>query len=466
MQKIYIKNFGPIKEAEIEINRLLVIIGEQATGKSTISKLIYFFKSLGDDLFNQFYKSEREFLDITEDLIIPIREKYYDIFGSTFHLPQFEIRYYFSADKWLLLTLDAETKKLRPEFSSDFMCNDFKNDLRNVKQSIKNVERKIKSTNNLHEQLALEQEKLKLIQELSNLINKAFENKQNDSLYVIAGRNATVGYSALFEKYLFASLQTKIEENRKQAFKTKEQTIDETLLLKFIERVLKVKGLFEKYNNTAGLINSLPDNATNINVLRITEQKMLQILKGKYRIDSFGEKIMHENNKYVYLNNASSGQQEIIRILQDIFIVLYEKQKAFRIIEEPEAHLFPLAQKHIVELFALLINQNTENQIIITTHSPYIITAINNLLFAKRVVDANNEVENEVENIIPSAYHLESSWLSAYSLSKNNTYCENILNDKTGLIKQTYLDSVSDLLGSDFTNLYNLHKQKYANTTR
>jgi len=224
--------------------------------------------------------------------------------------------------------------------------------------------------------------------------------------------------------------------------------------------------LFEKYNNTAGLINSLPDNATNINVLRITEQKMLQILKGKYRIDSFGEKIMHENNKYVYLNNASSGQQEIIRILQDIFIVLYEKQKAFRIIEEPEAHLFPLAQKHIVELFALLINQNAENQIIITTHSPYIITAINNLLFAKRVVDANNEVENDVENIIPSAYHLESSWLSAYSLSKNNTYCENILNDKTGLIKQTYLDSVSDLLGSDFTNLYNLHKQKYANTTR
>ena len=89
MQKIYIKNFGPIVEAEIEIRNILVLIGEQASGKSTIAKLIYFFKSLSDDFFNHFYKSERESLDIVEDLIVPIREKYYGFFGSTFHLHQF-----------------------------------------------------------------------------------------------------------------------------------------------------------------------------------------------------------------------------------------------------------------------------------------------------------------------------------------------------------------------------------------
>lgn len=37
---IKIHNFGPVKDAEIELSKLLVIIGSQGTGKSTIAKLI------------------------------------------------------------------------------------------------------------------------------------------------------------------------------------------------------------------------------------------------------------------------------------------------------------------------------------------------------------------------------------------------------------------------------------------
>ncbi|MFT5917509.1 MAG: putative ATPase, partial [Bacteroidia bacterium] len=58
MQKIVIKNFGAIKEAEIKINKVLVLIGEQASGKSTIAKLIYFFKSLKRDFFDSAYNLE------------------------------------------------------------------------------------------------------------------------------------------------------------------------------------------------------------------------------------------------------------------------------------------------------------------------------------------------------------------------------------------------------------------------
>jgi len=39
-EKLIIKNFGPIKSAEIELKRFTVLIGEQATGKSTIAKLL------------------------------------------------------------------------------------------------------------------------------------------------------------------------------------------------------------------------------------------------------------------------------------------------------------------------------------------------------------------------------------------------------------------------------------------
>jgi len=58
MQKIVIKNFGAIPDAEIEIKNILILIGEQASGKSTIAKLIYFFKSIRDELFNPSCKSK------------------------------------------------------------------------------------------------------------------------------------------------------------------------------------------------------------------------------------------------------------------------------------------------------------------------------------------------------------------------------------------------------------------------
>ena len=50
MQKIIVRNFGSIKEAEVELGKFNLFIGEPASGKSTLAKLIYFFKSLKEEL--------------------------------------------------------------------------------------------------------------------------------------------------------------------------------------------------------------------------------------------------------------------------------------------------------------------------------------------------------------------------------------------------------------------------------
>ncbi len=51
-QEIEIKNFGPLKEVQIEINNLLILTGEQASGKSTLAKCIYFFKYIPEEILN------------------------------------------------------------------------------------------------------------------------------------------------------------------------------------------------------------------------------------------------------------------------------------------------------------------------------------------------------------------------------------------------------------------------------
>lgn len=43
MNEIYIENFGPVKEAEVSLEKQMqLFIGAQASGKSTICKVVYF----------------------------------------------------------------------------------------------------------------------------------------------------------------------------------------------------------------------------------------------------------------------------------------------------------------------------------------------------------------------------------------------------------------------------------------
>jgi len=53
----------------------------------------------------------------------------------------------------------------------------------------------------------------------------------------------------------------------------------------------------------------------------------------------------------------------VVWILLLILLLILNIRKVFLVVEEPEAHLFPVAQKQIIDLIALLANQN-ENQIL------------------------------------------------------------------------------------------------------
>ena len=80
--------------------------------------------------------------------------------------------------------------------------------------------------------------------------------------------------------------------------------------------------------------------------------------------------------------------------------LIERKQRGFLIIEEPEAHLFPKYQKELFYKIISVINQ-TGSKVFISTHSPYLLMAMNNLLTAKeegyeklkdRFVDAKKDI--------------------------------------------------------------------------
>ncbi len=47
MEKLLIHNFAGLKEVTIEVSPITGFIGPQASGKSVIAKLLYFFREIG-----------------------------------------------------------------------------------------------------------------------------------------------------------------------------------------------------------------------------------------------------------------------------------------------------------------------------------------------------------------------------------------------------------------------------------
>jgi predicted ATP-dependent endonuclease of OLD family len=153
----------------------------------------------------------------------------------------------------------------------------------------------------------------------------------------------------------------------------------------------------------------------------------------------------------------------VLRILQGLFLsVGLKNRKEFFVVEEPEAHLYPLAQKELINAFALFLNTIKEGRLIITTHSPYILACVNILLYAYYVVKEAKSTENEVTTLVQKDFWLDSKMFNAYSLGHEGEYCQNIKDAETGLIDQNYLDAISEALGMQFHQLHNLLFESYA----
>lgn len=106
-----------------------------------------------------------------------------------------------------------------------------------------------------------------------------------------------------------------------------------------------------------------------------------KILRGKYAFTE-GEEIIYHAAGHTRLSAASSGQQESLWVILLAYMLILERAGVFAVFEEPEAHLYPESQYAMARLLALLANMNKNNQILITTHSPYMLVALNNLLAA------------------------------------------------------------------------------------
>ena len=332
--KLIVKNFGPLKDIEIEVREMVTFIGAQASGKSTLAKLLSIFE---DENFRNDDK-----ITFEDEL------KKYTIFS------------YLKADS-------------RIEYSKGYFH--FHYNLPNL--SVVNEDKTFWK---------------------SETIKSTYIPTERAFLHLIAENTlGLINNNVQIPKHLLNSGQD--------------------------------------YEKAIQTIKELPLNIIDKNI--------------RYKREGKTSYIYHNETEKVDLLESASGLQSIIPILLlvEYANTLKDKYNFNFVVEEPELNLYPKAQHELIKYLVkncLLERRN----LILTTHSPFILASINNLLLA---YDKGQSNPKEVNKIIKKESWLDPKNFIAYELK--NGKAKKIMDDKLGQIKENMIDGVSDAFSDEFDKL-------------
>lgn len=427
MHNLIINNLGPISHIEIDLQNFTTFTGAQASGKSTLAKAVFFFRTIKDDIFSLIIKKSLNFSGLDEEkkalhtlMEAELREKFLRVFGSSWGMDNdMSMKYAYSPDTYIEISLKKDTKYDNP----NYLWSEYSDNIRSF----------LKKRNTELSQYAStipDDEKIILKEELNNLFSDDYE-----TVFIPAGRSL-ITLLATQLNYIYSTM----EDAQKRAI--------DYCTRNYLERILKIRPEFE--NGLQGLANDNPIKASRQKrSLQLAQQQITEILKGSYRYNSGDERLEINNNHYVKINFTSSGQQEVVWILNLLYYYLLQNQKTNFIIEEPESHLFPDAQKQITELVALVHNEG--NSIFLTTHSPYVLGSLNNLLYAAQSSKHDAEAANQ---IISSKF-----WISPESFGSwffENGTIEDGMDAEMHLINNERIDKISIAINDDYDKFFEL----------
>ncbi|SES83371.1 AAA domain-containing protein, putative AbiEii toxin, Type IV TA system [Hymenobacter actinosclerus] len=163
-----------------------------------------------------------------------------------------------------------------------------------------------------------------------------------------------------------------------------------------------------------------------------------------------------EREEPLMLLETASGIQSVTPMMVLLEHLSRQKEQAQSfIIEEPELNLYPTAQQGLMNW---LVEKCTvgENDLTITTHSPYILSHLNLLLYAYQVAEKHPDRKEEVAAIVPEASWIDPKEFACYQVENGGV--QSLVNEELGLIDDNGLDNLSGDAADAFDNLIRLSK--------
>lgn len=415
MASIIIRNIGPIQKAEFDLNKVNVFMGPQSCGKSTIAKICsqcswYEKNHLLTGGEYDFYSGLLEFHRMDEGYFSDNSEILYE-------------------SDWVTISFKGKGK----EVSLKYKDRDYENRYKNLKIEYIPAERNFAAT-------------------IPNLekYSGGYDN-------IINFLNDWINFKETItkEKKYLIPLST-IDVNYNYDAKTKEDIL--TLA-----------------NNKTVLLQRSSSGQQSIIPLLLVCEFMFTTLYSQKRNPSPAEKkyirsLLPENMKadYDWLIKMKGSEPKSKNNKNSELLVETERKiwnelgmstdynYSNVIIEEPEQNLFPETQKELTYFLLNKVNTGNKNhRMILTTHSPYILYAINNCLLGGLVKD-------DIPDDEQCNFQSKSSWINPKLVSVweiENGLLRNI-QDKDNIISENYFDRKMTELTDEYFQILNYYQDE------
>ena len=159
--------------------------------------------------------------------------------------------------------------------------------------------------------------------------------------------------------------------------------------------------------------------------------------------------------------NDDTLSEEVRKASLRTLSLRYRYSRFVNIVEEPELNLFPDSQKNVLYELVAETNNQPDNRLMLTTHSPYIINYLAIAVKAGQIAskaNGNDRIMEHINAIVPLPSKTAENELSIYELSNgeanklsvyegipsDNNFLNNKLND-TNLMFDELLDIEENL---------------------
>ena len=358
--KLTINNIGKLKNAEVVIDGITVITGENDTGKSTVGKVLW-------SVFNSFFEIKKQ---IRTDKISSILEELrrvssiQDIRNNLVHSSIVEYD----------LDLNDFLKQLEKKLE---VLNDVRGLDDESKDELKDTLEKIKKRINLSDD-----EIMKKITQIN--FNKEFNSQINNLNFLEEGnidlkiKNKSINLIISNDKIQIKDFFSLYEN----VMLLDNPRIIDNLAENIILSANKIFSIIENLHNSKFISmlrndksSTATDNILNEEKLFKIEEKLNKIVDGKFLKKDFGVYFYrNKSGKEINIKNLSTG----FKVFSIIKLLIQNNQLSENgtiILDEPEIHLHPEWQLKFAELIVLL-QREFGMHILLTTHSPYFLNAI------------------------------------------------------------------------------------------
>ncbi|UMR32900.1 ATP-binding protein [Massilia sp. MB5] len=437
MHRLHVEKFGPIKSCDVELNRFMTFIGPQSSGKSTVIKLMYYFLSLRDEVAVYLMERLESGSDAVKwkDLEQRIRTRFLEFWGPTIQDREMLVKFEYRPG----ISIEATLEKNRQTPFTKFILSQL------LRKSIEELQvklgkaHKVTSANRMPlfatpDLVAAQRRRATLVAEIQAEVSSIF-GITKQILFIPAGR----------------SLLSTVAD---QLINIDRRRLDYPLH-QFMERINYSKAFFDR--PLAEIIEEqkvFRKSKFDQVAVKTCRELIEKILRGEFRQSKDEGRLYFSKGNYVKINYASSGQQESVWILLLILLITLESTETILFVEEPEAHLFPEAQKYIVDLLAFAYS-TIGCDLVVTTHSPYILGAINNCVYAHII--GNSQNRETVAEIIPERQWIDPKHSVGWFV--NSGEINSIVDEELKFLDTSTVDSASDLINRDYESLLELVRQ-------